>query len=421
MIFSRLTLLFVAATAIAVPAFADEPYLQQGIDDFKSQQYEAAADEFRRLQPDYPDSALLHYYLASSFAKLNKMPQAAAQFKKAYRLSADNSSVHQMSAAALKALGQDPAQVISHSLKIPLTWGTPQSPSGHPQLSKSATNGMAQLPMAPGQDSRSSASTPGSNGLSSSFQPYNGGAGSGTGTGNGSGTGAGYGPNFSLPGQSPANVHRSAAIWNASGAQKTTVIHPAPSLTVGGNSGGNPFDSPAAAQRALDQIEQQTASQKSLLPRDAEGLAERTDRQIDNIRKNTDARIQQMETPQGHGRRGSYSNYSQDDIARVQAEADARIAQLRSQKDQSLAAQERARLIQESANNLEQQVVQQHLTGSGIRLMPLGTNLNVRNYETYHSDDDDRAAIPALEAKPLKLSDVNKPAAKPAAAAAPQH
>lgn len=42
---------------------------------------------------------------------------------------------------------------------------------------------------------------------------------------------------------------------------------------------------------------------------------------------------------------------------------------------------------------------------SGIRLVPQGTNLYVRNYETFHSWNDDRQNAVPLIATPQKLDD----------------
>jgi tetratricopeptide (TPR) repeat protein len=70
-----------------------------------------------------------------------------------------------------------------------------------------------------------------------------------------------------------------------------------------------------------------------------------------------------------------------------------------------------------SADNLSSQLVSDHLTGSGIRLVPEGTSLHVRNYESFHSDDDDRANVVPLEAKSLSLKDVAQTNSSPLKAA----
>jgi hypothetical protein len=61
---------------------------------------------------------------------------------------------------------------------------------------------------------------------------------------------------------------------------------------------------------------------------------------------------------------------------------------------------------QQTMTNLQAQLQDQKLTGSGVRLMPQGTGANVRNYETFHSDDDDRNAIIPLIARPQRLQDM---------------
>ncbi|MGH9550705.1 MAG: hypothetical protein ACRD3W_15095, partial [Terriglobales bacterium] len=62
-----------------------------------------------------------------------------------------------------------------------------------------------------------------------------------------------------------------------------------------------------------------------------------------------------------------------------------------------------AMLTEEAAYNLESQFKQQDSTTSGVRLVPQGTNLFVRNYETFHSLDDDRANVTPLIATPQRL------------------
>jgi tetratricopeptide (TPR) repeat protein len=419
--FSRLILSLIAAVAIAAPVFADDSYLQAGIEKFNSQQYEAARREFKRLLPEHPTDGLLEYYLASSLAKLNRMQKASVHFRQAYLLSPANSSVREMSEAALTAYGLRPGTAVSPAAQAP-----------SPPLS------MQQAPLSTSHVSK--ASGPDSTRLSAPSQSFNGGAGSasvglrqdtqnfsipgtklsGSGRRGPHSLGFGHGisvKNYPTSASSSSvfaqpNSNSSGGLWTASGGQNLPTIHSAALLAPGGTSGGNAFDSPMAAQRALDQIEQQTANQKYLLNHSLNPKSESAAQEADAIAKATDKQIQKMMTPVAHGRRGTYSNYSQDDIDRVQAAADSRIAELKRLNNEATSVQERTRLIEESAANLKQQVTEQHLTGSGIRLMPLGTNLNVRNYETYHSDDDDRAAIPTLEAKPLKLGDVEKAPAK---------
>ena len=77
----------------------------------------------------------------------------------------------------------------------------------------------------------------------------------------------------------------------------------------------------------------------------------------------------------------------------------------RRSNDYGYSGQQHASALRTSADNLSSQLVNDHLTGSGIRLVPEGTSLHVRNYETFHSDDDDRANVLPLEAKSLSLKD----------------
>ncbi|CAM6003182.1 unnamed protein product [Sphagnum balticum] len=73
--------------------------------------------------------------------------------------------------------------------------------------------------------------------------------------------------------------------------------------------------------------------------------------------------------------------------------------------DNGYSGQQHASALKTSADNLSSQLVNDHLTGSGIRLVPEGTSLHVRNYESFHSDDDDRANVVPMEAKSLSLKD----------------
>ena len=82
-------------------------------------------------------------------------------------------------------------------------------------------------------------------------------------------------------------------------------------------------------------------------------------------------------------------------------------------------AQQGTDLMQDTASNLQSQMQDQKLTGSGVRLMPTGTNLNVRNYEHFHSAGDDLNNIIPLIAKPQRLQDLEPKVQSKAAAAAP--
>ncbi len=125
-----------------------------------------------------------------------------------------------------------------------------------------------------------------------------------------------------------------------------------------------------------------------------------------------------MQTPtfhyggRGRGTGGYYSSYTQSQLDDVQRNADARCEQLRKERQKYEAAGQSVSALQDSAANLESQIADQKLTGSGVRLVPLGTNLNVRNYESYHSDQDDRDAIVPLIAQPKKLTDISDSARK---------
>jgi hypothetical protein len=178
--------------------------------------------------------------------------------------------------------------------------------------------------------------------------------------------------------------------------------------------------------QAINSIHKQTSEKESSMVGNAkDDLRRKTDdaeAQCQAIQSKTKQKIAEMQTAVIHGLNGNLHIYSDEDIADVQRRADDDCERIRrsakSKGTSSLTdSQDRAVATEQSALNLERQFKDSRITGSGVRLMPQGTNLFTRNYKTYRSTDDERASVTPMIAQPKRLSDVaaSKKSEKPTA------
>ncbi len=70
----------------SIATLGEEAHLQRGLDLFRQQQYEAARQEFEKARQVQPGNALIENLLGITDTKLNRIPKANADYKRAIAL-----------------------------------------------------------------------------------------------------------------------------------------------------------------------------------------------------------------------------------------------------------------------------------------------------------------------------------------------
>ena len=370
-------------------------HMKAGQQLFQSKMYKAAISEFEQVTHEQPFDATAHYYLAVSLVHAGSVAKAYPHFQQAVSLSAPNAEIHQLATTSLysyqkSAASNDPPAPTQTSQATP-----PVAQSSGPLLPSKSFNGGASAEldknaMSGGysQSANQSTYTPNRNFSSSTFSRP------------------------SLPGRNIRNY--SSGSWGVSnGNSQSTSGAPAFAISNSASTQMSPITKDmTAADQALSMIKRQSDKQVQLAATGVhmEYYDANTRGQINQINQNANAQVNNLLTPTWHGGRrgGFYSSASQWQIDNINNQARFRIANLRSETDKAEGARQVQQATTEAASNLSDQIRNQKLTGSGVLLRAEGTNLNVRNYETFHSDQDDRDAILPMLAHPLTLKEAEK-------------
>ncbi|MDR3615022.1 MAG: tetratricopeptide repeat protein [Candidatus Obscuribacterales bacterium] len=409
----------VLLTQISTASAAEiSEHMKAGQQLFQSKMYRAAISEFEQATKEQPNDATAHYYLAVSHVRAGNVSQAYPHFQQASGLSTNNSQIHQMASSALNAYRSEPTLVQNTATAAPANIG-PLMPSksynggASAELDKQSSFGSSSpLCNQPTQ----STYTPARN-----FSPAN----------FSQSPQALYPQNFNhIPGYQSnkawgaTNKNRSG-MWgtggghsgyNAGGAGISSysggTVPVTPTLAIWNANSSVPITKDmTAADQSLTMIKRQSDTQVHNAANGVhmEYYGSSLNYQQDQIRRNAQAQIDKMLTPTYHGRRrGYYSTASQAQIDLVNYQAGAQIFNMRRETDRAENARQIQQATSEAAANLSDQIRDQRLTGSGVMLRAEGTNLNVRNYETFHSDKDDRDAILPMVAHPMTLKEAEK-------------
>jgi hypothetical protein len=176
------------------------------------------------------------------------------------------------------------------------------------------------------------------------------------------------------------------------------------------------LDAKDPLRQAVKSIHDQTDSHERAMLKNgrdqARGLLDAAEAECQKIQEHAQEKIEEMRKAVIKTNKGDYPIYSAEDFEDVKKKADAECEHIR--RSAKLSAEsslknvdEHALETEKAAKNLELQFKDQKITGSGVRIMPHGTNLYTRNYETYRSHDDERASIIPLIAKPQNLRDLD--------------
>jgi tetratricopeptide (TPR) repeat protein len=386
---------------------------------FQSKMYRAAISEFEQATKEQPGDATAHYYLAISHVHAGNISKAYPHFQQASGLSTSNSQIHQMATSALSAYHGQPTAAEKTAAATPA--------SNDPLLPSKSYNGGASAELDKMSASGSSSSSPSSQPLQSTYTPSR-----------------NFSPsNFSQSPQAlyPQNFnhipgYQSNKAWGATNRNRSGMwgtgngrhCYNSGNSTISNYGGGTSpvtptlaiFNSSASvpitkdmtsADQALTMIKRQSDWQvrNAANGKHMEYYGSNLNYQTDQIRQNTQAQIDKMLTPTYHARRGGYySSITQAQIDFVNYQAGTQIFNMRRETDRADNARQVQQATSEAAANLSDQIRNQKLTGSGIMLRAEGTNLHVRNYETFHSDQDDRDAILPMVAHPMTLKEAEK-------------
>ena len=395
-------------------------HMKAGQQLFQSKMYRAAISEFEQATKEQPGDATAHYYLAVSHVHAGNVSQAYPHFQQASGLRTSNSQIHQMATSALSAYRGQSTASEKTSAAAPASNG--------PLLPSKSYNGGASAELDKMSSSGSSSSSPSSQPVQSTYTPvrnfspanfsqspqalypqnfnhipgYQSNRAWGSTNKNRSGMWGTGGS--SQPGYNPGNAGISTY---GGGAAPVT-----PTLAIWNGSASMPITKDmTAADQALTMIKRQSDNQVRNAANGVrmEYYAPNSRAQMDQIRQNTAAQINRMLKPTYHGRRGGYySSVTQAQIDLVNYQAGTQIFNMRRDTDRAENARQVQEATTEAAANLSDQIRNQKLTGSGVMLRAEGTNLNVRNYETFHSDQDDRDAILPMVAHPMTLKEAEK-------------
>lgn len=83
---------------------ADSHFLDAGVQNFQASQFEASLYEFKRAERTAPNDPVVHYYMGSSLARLNRADEALDHFKRAFELAPPNSKIKALAAQALSGI-----------------------------------------------------------------------------------------------------------------------------------------------------------------------------------------------------------------------------------------------------------------------------------------------------------------------------
>ncbi len=108
--------------------FAENHFLDAGIQNFNSNQFDASLYEFNRAKTADPNDPVVHYYIGSTLVRLNRSDEAFEEFQKAFSLAPANSQIKELARAALANFNfQAPAKklpeppITAHSKPEPKT------------------------------------------------------------------------------------------------------------------------------------------------------------------------------------------------------------------------------------------------------------------------------------------------------------
>lgn len=104
-----ISMALLSSLAMATRASAEgNGYLDEGIRRFNQGQYEVALFQLKKAATVAHNDPLVHYYLASTLARLNEVEPAIQEFDLAYKLSPPVSQVSQYARTALATYGMSP-------------------------------------------------------------------------------------------------------------------------------------------------------------------------------------------------------------------------------------------------------------------------------------------------------------------------
>jgi hypothetical protein len=417
-LFFFLTALVFLTQIRAVSAAELSEHMKAGQQLFQSKMYRAAISEFEQATKEQPGDATAHYYLAVSHVHAGNVDKAYPHFQQASGLSTTNSQIHQMATSALQSYHAQPnanGDTSSPANSGPLVPSKSYNGGASAELDKMSSSGSSAASSLPAQ----STYTPTRNFTPSSFSQspqalypqnfnhipgyQNNRAWGSTGRSRSGMWGSGNNNNHS---NYTSGGGSSISTYNTGAAPVT------PTLAIYNSSASVPITKDmTAADQALTMIKRQSDTQ---VRNAANGVhmesygGSNLNNQTNQIRQNAQAQINQMLTPTYHGRRGYYSTATQAQIDMVNYRAGSQIFNARRDADRADNARQVQQATTEAAANLSDQIREQKLTGSGVMLRAEGTNLHVRNYETFHSDQDDRDAILPMVARPMTLKEAEK-------------
>ena len=97
----RVALVLVGSLTIPERVLAENHFLDAGIQNFNSNQFDASLYEFNRAKTASPNDPVVHYYIGSALVRLNRSDEAFEEFQKAFSLAPANSQIKELARAAL--------------------------------------------------------------------------------------------------------------------------------------------------------------------------------------------------------------------------------------------------------------------------------------------------------------------------------